>query len=117
MSNNPTLPVKIDRVLEDFAEGMMAYCASLDPGEDVSDEGITAVAVKHKTALLEAFRAAMLEDVIGENVRESDYELNMGVPNNPPSNTTRTNLYRQGVNNTKDECRHRLNQILGESNE
>lgn len=49
-----------------------------------------------------------------EKLKESDYVLNMGVPHNPPSNTTRTNLYRKGYNDSLDQFEQNLLKALEE---
>jgi len=40
--------------------------------------------------------------------------LNMSVPHNPPSNTTRTNLYRKGYNDSLDQFEQNLLKALEE---
>ena len=54
------------------------------------------------------------ERVIGEDVKESNYVLNMGIAHNPPKDTTRTNLIRQGANLTKAEQRENLTKLEAE---
>ena len=49
-----------------------------------------------------------------ERLKESDYTLNMRVPNNPPSNTTRTNLYRKGYNEAINQFEQNLLKALEE---
>jgi len=46
-----------------------------------------------KTAILTA-----LKDSLPKELKASDYTLNMQCEQNPPTNTTRTNLFRRGYN-------------------
>lgn len=63
-------------------------------------------------AAITSHMQAGFEYVIGQDIKESKYVLNMGVPHNPPSNTTRTNLFRQGANLEKKNQRQRAAEWL-----
>lgn len=71
-------------------------------GEAVDPQGYEVPELKEAAQAIDA----LVLEVIGEDIKTSDYRLNMGVPHNPPSHTTRTNLYRGGVNDTKAEQRN-----------
>lgn len=51
---------------------------------------------------------ALIKECVPEKKDLSDYTLNMAVNTNPPNNTTRTNLYRNGVNDCIDEFKSNL---------
>lgn len=53
--------------------------------------------------VLTTHTAQLVERVEAMKLKESDYVLNMGVAHNPPSNTTRTNLTRNGYNHAIDD--------------
>ena len=80
-------------------------------GRDINDwEGDLAKAKQAITSLIKE----LVAEVKPDELKESDYTLNMGVPHNPPSNTTRTNLYRKGYNDSLDQFEQKLLKALEE---
>lgn len=88
-----------------YIDGLEAHL----PPEQRGHLGNTADPIAHAQKLAESimqdYAMKYAESLIGEDVKKSQYVLNMGVVHNPPTNTTRTNLVRQGANLTKAQLR------------
>jgi hypothetical protein len=90
---------------------------AIQVGQMLSSKEVFEYIAEVVTETREATRQAVLTELLEkapEDLKASAYTLNMVAPHNPPSNTTRTNLLRDGYNQANAKWREALEKIRRE---